>query len=622
MQGLFVRSILHIRACATGLIWAVLLLLGSVLVLTEGVFASTSTELLTELLDEPPLDKRASTADLQSVVISDDWDGFHSFPMGYFVDTSQDLSFKKVQQQEFIPSSNKLSLGTGAKTTWSKILLKNTSAQKKRLFLHHPYAYHNRLITLYEVEQGSLIREQVLDLDLAKDSPLMYRGSAIFELELDIGQSKTLYVKGVSFSHQWFTLLLLDENSSRRELIGTHNDIALMIGILLALIIYNFLIYFSSSKNENVFYSLYLISGGIWIALSYGLLANFFNIYGANILPLHLSLITMPIFLILFMMDIFETAKHYRTEHRFLQGILLFLALDFCYGLFDIVGALEPASSLAALMMLVTISVSISLVRKGHPFAKYFLLGHSLFAVFSAVAVLFYKGLVEFNYITSHGVGIGIMLEALMLAFIISYRIRILEEIKSSQDELKLLAVTDSMTQLYNRRYFYTEANYQLKQAQKEATPLSLMILDIDRFKLVNDTHGHQTGDQVIIALANILRTHSQEGHLVARFGGEEFVILLPKTPLLQAMDIAEQIRQTAEKHKVVLSYSDKPDSDKPDLYFTVSIGVIEINTGSETIETALNLADIALYEAKNSGRNRVRMAPARLDFQKEDPLA
>jgi len=555
-----------------------------------------------------------NTANIQPVIINNDQGDFQSFSMGYFIDPSETLSFHEVQRQTFTPSGNKLSLGTGAKKTWSKILLKNESGQTQRLFLHHPYAYHNRSVALFEVENGALLRQQVLDLDTAESHPLMYRGSAVFEFQLEAGQSKTLYVQSTSFSHQWFTLLLLDEDSSRRELIGTHNDIALMVGILLALMIYNFLIYFSSNKKENVFYSLYLVSGGIWIALSYGLVANLFDLYGAKLLSLHLSLITMPMFLILFMMDIFETAKHYRTEHRCLQAILVLLGLDFCYGLFDIINALRPASSLAALMMLVTISVSISLVRKGHPLAQYFLFGHGLFVVFSTVAVLFYKGLIEFNYITSHGVGIGIMLEALMLAFIISYRIRMLEEIKSAQEELRLQAVTDPMTRLYNRRYFYTEANYQLNQAQESATPLSLLILDIDRFKLVNDTYGHQVGDAVIIALADILRSSGRKGDLVARFGGEEFVILLPKTDSALANTVAEQIRQSVESYRLALA-------ETKVLHFTVSVGVTEINTATETIETALNLADIALYEAKNSGRNRVCVANKQLDFQQEEPL-
>lgn len=544
-----------------------------------------------------------SYASSHTVLVDSDSVNLTHFQMGYFVDHSGSMSFKEVRQQDFTDSTNKLSLGTGAKTTWSKIQIKNLTDQPRRLFLHHPYAYHNRQVDFYE-QVGDGFKRQFLNLDQADKSPLMYRGSAIFEFPLAPRETKELYVNSVSFSHQWFSLLILDEDHSRRALLGlgAHNDIALMVGILLALVIYNFLLYFSSNKKENIYYSLYLISGGVWVALSYGLFASLFDIYGARTLSMHLTLISMPIFLILFMMDIFQTGKRFRTEHRFLQFILLLLAIDFTYGLFDIIGALKYASSLAALMMLVTLSVSISLVRKGDPLAKYFLIGHSLFVLFSGVAVLFYKGIIGFNYISSHGVGIGIMLESLMLAFIISYRIKMLEDIKASQDELRLLAVTDPLTRLYNRRYFYTEANYQLEHAKDNHSPLSLLILDIDKFKNINDSFGHQVGDSVIVALSDLLRLHSREGDLIARFGGEEFVILLPQTSLQAAEKLADKIRRSVENSSL-----DQPEGEP--INFTVSIGGVAIDTQRETIESALNLADIALYKAKHSGRNCVRFS-------------
>ena len=556
---------------------------------------------------------RPALASDHIVLIDTDQVNLNHFQMGYFVDTTGSLPFEAVRQQTFTDSINKLSLGTGAKTTWSEIQIKNLTDQPRRLFLHHPYAYHNRQVVFYE-QQGEGFKRQLLDLDKADKSPLMYRGSAIFEFQLEAGQSKQLYVKSVSFSHQWFSLLILDEDHSRRALlgIGAHNDIALMVGVLLALVIYNFLLFFSSNKKENIYYSFYLVSGAIWVALSYGLFASLFDLYGEQTLRMHLTLISMPIFLILFMMDIFQTGKRYRTEHRFLQLILLLLVVDFAYGIFDIVGALRHASSLAALMMLVTISVSISLMRKGDPLAKYFLIGHSLFVLFSGVAVLFYKGIISFNYVSSHGVGIGIMLEALMLAFIISYRIKMLEDIKASQEELRLMAVTDPLTQLYNRRYFYTEANYLLERARNEQTPLSLLILDIDKFKQINDSHGHPVGDQVIVLLADLLRKNSREEDLIARFGGEEFVILLPKAGQDVAERLAETLRSTVQNSPVSLRNAEP-------LNFTISIGGVALDTQRETIETALNLADIALYEAKNSGRNCVRFSDCQPEaFERE----
>ena len=164
------------------------------------------------------------------------------------------------------------------------------------------------------------------------------------------------------------------------------------------------------------------------------------------------------------------------------------------------------------------------------------------------------------------------------------------------------MAVTDRLTRLYNRRYLYTEANYLLERARNEQTPLSLLGLDIDKYKQINDRHGHPVGDQVIVLLADLLRKNSREEDLIARFGGEEFVILLPKAGQDVAKRLAETLRSTVQSSPVI------PRDAEP-LNFTISIGGVTLDTRRETIETALNLADIALYEAKNSGRNCVRFS-------------
>lgn len=523
-----------------------------------------------------------------------------SFPVAYFADNSGQMSFGEVKEQVFVPSSNKLSLGTEPKAVWSRIELANEGDEPRRLFLHHPYVYHSKLAGFYLEGSGDLIGKEILDLDHASDSPLMYRGSAVYEFELPAGSERTLYVQTVSYSHQWFTLLLVDQEHSRRMLIGTHNDIALLIGVLVALIFYNFLLYFASSNKENIFYSLYLVSGAVWISLSYGLLANVFNVYGAGIFKLHLSLITMPIFLTLFMMAILGTKESYPREHRLLQVMLGILTIEFIYGLFDIHGALKPASTMAALMMFVTMGVTISLVRKGNLLAKFFLIGHSFFLLFNGIAVLFYKGIIGFTYVSSHGVGIGITLEALMLAFIIAYRIKILEGIKDSHVELKQQAVTDPLTTLYNRRYFFAEAKDIVALAKKHGTAVSVLAVDVDHFKSVNDKHGHQIGDELLVNLADTLKYHCRATDLIARFGGEEFVCLLPGCDLNEAAEVAESLREAVDRQTVIL------DTSVP-LRFTISIGVSSVNTTNGDIREALSLADRALYQAKNSGRNQVR---------------
>jgi len=526
-----------------------------------------------------------------------------SFQIEYFTDTSQSLSYPAIRNQTFKTTNSITTLGTQSKVTWYRTTIQNLTTQKKMLYLHLPQAYHLLSIKIIEEKAKKAVNQTTINLSEASDHPLMYRGTVVYPFELLPNETTKLYIRSQVYSHQWFSLGIFDNQESRKALVGGHLDTALFVGMMLALVFYNSLLYLATCKKENIFYSLYLISGLTWIAFSYGLVGKTFNAYGDDVFILNISVFSMPVFLLLFIMSVFETSKFYPKEHRALQGMLLLLSGTFVYGLFDISGALKYASSLAVLMMLITFSVSISLFRKKNPLVKYFLIGHSFFVLFNGYAVIYYMGLIEPNYLNSHGVGIGILLEALTLAFIISYRIKILETIRSKQAELTRQAATDPLTQLYNRRYFLVEATHLVEKAQQTSEQLAVMMLDIDHFKTINDQHRHKAGDLVLIEVASIFQKLSREQDLIARFGGEEFVILLPNANITVAQECAERIRQGIEKHSIKLDESTK-------IKITISIGVAEMNIASqESIESTLNRADKALYQAKTQGRNQVCVA-------------
>jgi diguanylate cyclase (GGDEF)-like protein len=172
-------------------------------------------------------------------------------------------------------------------------------------------------------------------------------------------------------------------------------------------------------------------------------------------------------------------------------------------------------------------------------------------------------------------------------------------QLKSYQEELKMLASIDPMTKLYNRRYFNEIAKNILEGERRNGCELSLMILDIDKFKNINDTYGHNIGDDVIIFVSDILRNNQRESDVICRYGGEEFVILLPETSLENAVFVAEKIRKRIAKSMVRVGGEES-------FSVSISIGVSKIDVLNESnIEAALKRADNALYEAKNLGRNR-----------------
>lgn len=168
--------------------------------------------------------------------------------------------------------------------------------------------------------------------------------------------------------------------------------------------------------------------------------------------------------------------------------------------------------------------------------------------------------------------------------------------------ELRQLARTDPLTGLANRRVFTETVEVEFLRFKRFASPAALLMIDVDHFKAVNDRHGHEVGDNALIALAKILETSARGTDLAARFGGEEFVVLLAGTSAPGAVETAERIREAAAA--IVI------DSPFGPFGFTVSIGVTEFITGDGAWTIALRRADQALYDAKAAGRDRVMTIP------------
>ncbi len=161
------------------------------------------------------------------------------------------------------------------------------------------------------------------------------------------------------------------------------------------------------------------------------------------------------------------------------------------------------------------------------------------------------------------------------------------------------MAVTDGLTGLHNRRYLDTHLDIMFERAVSRGRPLSYMITDIDRFKRINDSFGHDGGDDVLREFANLLRRQVRGADLVCRYGGEEFVVVMPDTDPEIAGRVAERVRAAvAQKLFELPSGRQTP--------VTVSVGVASLEGGADTMAALAKRADMALYEAKNSGRNKV----------------
>ncbi len=180
-----------------------------------------------------------------------------------------------------------------------------------------------------------------------------------------------------------------------------------------------------------------------------------------------------------------------------------------------------------------------------------------------------------------------------------SIKLRIFRELESAHLQLRQMAALDPLTNTYNRRSFMEEANRQISGAGSPYQALSVLVLDIDHFKLVNDAYGHAIGDDVLVSIVKTCNRTLRQTDIMARFGGEEFIILLPNTDMQVAQMIADRLRNAIE--------TTPAPTDQGPISVTVSIGVASLSDGQAlTIHDIIKRADQAMYIAKQAGRNRV----------------
>jgi len=168
-------------------------------------------------------------------------------------------------------------------------------------------------------------------------------------------------------------------------------------------------------------------------------------------------------------------------------------------------------------------------------------------------------------------------------------------------EQMKQMAITDPVTLLYTRLHFTSLGHSEVERAQRYNRRLSVLMVDIDWFKQVNDTYGHTAGDQVLLIVANACRQALRATDIVGRWGGEEFVIILPEADMNGAALIAERIRRMVAEKEIALAHTA--------IHMTVSIGVAAMLSQNETLEVLIDCADQAMYAAKQGGRNQVRVA-------------
>lgn len=234
------------------------------------------------------------------------------------------------------------------------------------------------------------------------------------------------------------------------------------------------------------------------------------------------------------------------------------------------------------------------------PFLSYLLLGRFWGAIYTAVFITLTALLYLYKFhAIEEMMSIGFvsnLISCALITWFLAYEYELLSN--RTQSGLIALAAHDALTGLYNRSWLEYIFNQELINSRNNNEKLSIIILDVDWFKKINDTYGHSCGDEVLRSIAHLIRLSIRESDSAFRIGGEEFCIILPSTEIEKAKDASERIREQVEKK--FYQYGSK------NISITLSCGVAQSHSYEDNIQTLLKIADKRLYAAKNGGRNQV----------------
>lgn len=549
-------------------------------------------------------------------------------------DTPED-AFRRAASGQFAPlPGGKSNFGFERGAYWFHIRLLNQNPEEPRWMLVQRYALSDRLDVYTRYPDGRISHQASGDYLPFSSRSIPYRHPN-FRLELPEGQPVDLLVRVASQSSMQVPLDLYTPAAFTSLSRDNQFVMGVYYGILLALFVYNLVLWLSLRDASYAWYLMHITAFGLVLFTLNGFAFEYLWpnwMWMANVavpLTICLALIAMQQFTRIFL----ELPRRFPLGNK---GSLVLIAVFSALGIASLLlpyRVVTPWATSAVILSVLWVAISsIVVLRTGYGPARLFLLAWSLFLAGTAAIAALAFGLVPKNMVTEYGVQIGSALEMLLLSIALSYRYASLrneneriaaeanmqlerkvaqrtQEVRSAMMQLEDAhrrlrdsSRRDGLTGLYNRTHFHETFERLLEEGRNDRRPVSLLMIDLDHFKSINDKYGHLVGDDCLRwtaqRIGQSLRPH--EASLLARFGGEEFVVVLPDHDLRAAVNVAEALRRKLVEEPCV--------SGAYKLRVSASIGVHTIDAGKDVdSDTALSVADQALYSAKANGRDCVR---------------
>lgn len=503
---------------------------------------------------------------------------------------------------KFLAANNPiLNFGIGSKPVWIHFSVGNSTPQPIQRRLSIETAWLDQVDVYFRHHDNTTAAYHVGDTKAFQLRPIDSR-YFVFDHAFESGVSD-VFVRVATPDPMVVPIYLMSTEQAHARETQQDYSYGFLYGFLFALLAYNVMLYAGLRDSRYILYSLYLCMfllmngsytghGFMWVWPEYVRWEQWSNpvlimLYGASGL--------------IFALSFLETRTYFPRAHKAVIGylsvstVLLLLAVLFDSQRY----ALLIAFIFALLFTSIMLMLGVMAARSGQKPAQYFLLAAIAAMVGAALTTLSVWGFIPINIWTFRAVEIGILLDATLLALALTYQFRVGQEAKLRAEQL---ATLDPLTGINNRRAFYDKAIPIWNVTQRHNRNLSLILLDIDNFKRVNDAYGHAYGDEALKAMAGVVMKSIRDHDVAARWGGEEFILLLPETDIQEAAALAERLRSAIAG--IHLSHAGA------EIAVTASFGVVQRETHHNTLDVLISTADNYLYQSKEMGRNRVSSAP------------
>lgn len=509
-----------------------------------------------------------------------------------------DEAIKAYAGEKFTASQHAfLNFGIGTRPVWLRFEVDNRdkTPMPRRLSIETSWL---DMLDVYFLHDGKVLEEHhVGDRRRFSERPVESR-FFVFEHLFRPGKT-TVFIRTETPDPMVLPIYLSStEQAHSRQTLASYSY-GFVYGVIFALLAYNLMLFFSLKSRRYLYYSIYLAS---FLIMNIAYTGHGYRWLWPD-MP-RWQLWSNPVLMMVFSISglVFAT-RFLNTETAFprLHRVVVFGCVGFgAFEIFAVITGSHVSALLLSFFFIFLFSGSMVLlgaisVAQGDKSARYFLLASITHVSTSTVTAMAVWGLIPYSMIAYRAVEIGMMVDAILLAMALAHQFNIVQQEKIQAEKL---AKVDPLTGMNNRRGFYELVTPVWSTGVRKKHDMSMIMLDIDRFKLINDTYGHAQGDDVLRHVAKDLMEGARKGDIAARWGGEEFILFMPETSLDEAIAIAERFR-----HRI----SSIPlDMEGEMISLTASFGVAHAENVSATIDDLVSAADKQLYMAKKQGRDRV----------------